>query len=351
MGAGDRNLYDSNMASGREPVRTFGLFGESSDLLDLMHCETIAARSVLHNWELAPHRHARLHQLLVVESGGGLAQFEGNRHAIASGSLLNLPSGCVHGFRFRPGTRGYVVSLPEELLDELLAGAAPARALLREPALVPASMRARRTARALWREYRSFAPARALALRGLSALLMAEAARALARHRPVRAPAVEPPLLARFETLLEAHYTEHWRVSDYARALGVSAAHLSRLARAARGASASALIADRLMREARRYLAYTSLAVAQVADALGFSDPAYFSRVFARSVGLSPRAFRRRLAERPGEATAESARARMLHARRARPRRQTRRQATAVRSLPPPTCSCGTARPPRRGPA
>ena len=35
--------------------------------------------------------------------------------------------------------------------------------------------------------------------------------------------------------------------------------------------------------------------VSTVAYALGFSDPAYFSRVFSRATGLSPRAFRARL--------------------------------------------------------
>jgi AraC family transcriptional activator of pobA len=53
------------------------------------------------------------------------------------------------------------------------------------------------------------------------------------------------------------------------------------------------------MREARRNLAYTSMSVATVAYALGFGDPAYFTRAFTRTVGVSPRTFRAQLAERP----------------------------------------------------
>ena len=47
-------------------IRTYGLFGETANLPDPMHIETIAARSALHDWELAPHRHVRLHQLLLL---------------------------------------------------------------------------------------------------------------------------------------------------------------------------------------------------------------------------------------------------------------------------------------------
>ncbi len=58
-----QNMHFSNMDS----IQSYSLFGESQHLPDVLHCETIAERSVLHDWELAPHRHTRLHQLLLIE--------------------------------------------------------------------------------------------------------------------------------------------------------------------------------------------------------------------------------------------------------------------------------------------
>jgi AraC family transcriptional activator of pobA len=52
------------------------------------------------------------------------------------------------------------------------------------------------------------------------------------------------------------------------------------------------LINQRLLLEAKRNLVYTTLTVYQVADSLGFSEPAYFSRFFKRATGLTPKAFR-----------------------------------------------------------
>ena len=48
----------------------------------------------------------------------------------------------------------------------------------------------------------------------------------------------------------------------------------------------------RIVREARRNLVYTNLPVSTIAYALGFNDPAYFSRLFSVATGLSPRSFR-----------------------------------------------------------
>jgi AraC family transcriptional activator of pobA len=63
----------------------------------------------------------------------------------------------------------------------------------------------------------------------------------------------------------------------------------------ATGHSAQHLIEARLLREARRHLAFTHLSISTIAYALGFTDPAYFSRVFSRDTGLSPKAFRNQL--------------------------------------------------------
>ena len=75
----------------------------------------------------------------------------------------------------------------------------------------------------------------------------------------------------------------------------MSPTHLNRLTRAATGDSALHLIEARTLGEARRNLAYTNLSIATIAYALGYADPAYFSRVFTRDAGVSPRAFRAQL--------------------------------------------------------
>ena len=105
----------------------------------------------------------------------------------------------------------------------------------------------------------------------------------------------DAPLRARFERLLEETFRQHWSVSDYARALSVSPTHLSRVLRQATGLPASRAIEDRVLREARRQLFYTNLSIAEIAYLLGYNDPAYFSRVFARATGMAPSAFRARV--------------------------------------------------------
>ena len=134
-------------------------------------------------------------------------------------------------------------------------------------------------------------------LRGLGAALLGAAARLGGRGATPAADMAESHLLKRFESLLESRYREHWRVADYARALAVTPTHLSRVTRAATGEPASRLIDARVVREARRHLVYTNLSVSAIGDALGFADPAHFSRVFARVAGQSPRAFRQQLAQ------------------------------------------------------
>jgi len=276
-------------------IRSYTLFGESAHLPDVMHCETIAARSVLHDWEFAPHRHTRLHQVMLLESGAGTAHIEGAAFALQPMSLLNIPPGSVHGFRFERGTQGYVATMADELVEELLAGAGDLRHDLRHARTVPATAQARQVVRHIWREFSGRSAARALVLRGLCATLLGLTARELTNAIAPAGGAKESPLLRRFEALLEAHYAEHWKVGDYARALSVTPTHLSRIARTTTGDAISRLIDARVMREARRNLAYTSMSVSTIAYALGFSDPAYFARVFTRTVGVSPRRFRAQL--------------------------------------------------------
>jgi AraC family transcriptional activator of pobA len=210
----------------------------------------------------------------------------------------------VHGFSFAPGTAGHVATLAEEMRDEALGLGAPAaelRRLLGRSAVLPADERLAAAMQELCEEFNGRAAAgaagRGLVLRGLATMLLGRVARACAAAQPEAATARSPSrFLRRFEVLVDTHFTEHWRVADYARALGITTTHLSRIVRQATGAPASKVIEVRLIREARRHLVYTQASVSAVAYGLGFSDPAHFSRVFSKAVGLAPREFRARAA-------------------------------------------------------
>lgn len=279
-----------------EPVHHYGLYGEVDAVPDLMHCETIAERSVLHAWELAPHRHARLHQLLLLSHGRGMARLDEAEQALAPATLVNVPLGVVHAFTFEPGSNGWVITLADTTLDELLAAEPEVRRTLSVPWVGQTDAGLRQWLEHLAQEFASARPARALVLRGLCAATLGMVAREVsAAQLSLQSNSAESNLLQRFETLLDAHYTEHWRVSDYARALAVSPTHLSRVTRTITGRPASHLMDARIVREARRQLAFTHLQVASIAYTLGYQDPSLFSRVFARVTGCSPRAYRQRV--------------------------------------------------------
>lgn len=279
----------------RPAIQVYNLFGEVGDLPDVVHCETIAARSVLHNWEFAPHRHARLHQILLIESGGGRATLEGQDHALRPMHVVNVPVDHVHGFSFVPGTQGWVVTIAAEVLDQALLAPEGLRGVLSQPSIVRGTPQIRAMMKQIFTEFAGRHFARAHVLRALSAALVGLVARDLAESGRTRVGAVSPDLLRRFEELIEQHLQQRWTVSQYAAALAVTPAHLSRVARAATGHSASQLILNRTIREARRSLVYTNLPVSTIAYGLGFNDPAYFSRVYSAATGLSPRVFRERV--------------------------------------------------------
>ena len=70
-------------------IPVFKLYGEPLGwpTPDLLHSESIAARSRLHHWEIKPHQHAELFQLLYVQRGQAQVEIEGVRSAIGEAAM------------------------------------------------------------------------------------------------------------------------------------------------------------------------------------------------------------------------------------------------------------------------
>ena len=92
---------------------------------------------------------------------------------------------------------------------------------------------------------------------------------------------------------MERDFATGRSVSDYAAELDVTPTHLTRVCNQTCGRSASTLLHDRVLFEARRLLTDTKTPVNQIAAGLGFTSPAYFTRAFVARTGKTPTAFRK----------------------------------------------------------
>lgn len=276
-----------------KPIPRYTLYDEPVRPADprFIHVETIASRSAPRDWTIRSHAHRDLHQLLLIADGGGAMQAEAEQWRFGPASLLIAPAGLVHGYRFEPATRGHIVSFADRLAHPALAGAlAAARAVAIGKSAVAIDRRLARLAG----ELAGGDALGALAGEALLSLVLIDVARALgaAESGPSMAPRRDAALVARFRAQIEARLGDGWTVAQHAQALGLSVSRLRAACAAASGEAPIRMIQDRTMIEARRLLTHGTAPVSAIAYALGFADPAYFSRWFARIEGRSPGVYR-----------------------------------------------------------
>jgi AraC family transcriptional activator of pobA len=133
------------------------------------------------------------------------------------------------------------------------------------------------------------------AISGSVLVLLSEVARLRDRSlsEDVSADLGGKALYRQFKSLVEAHFRDRWAMADYAAALATTERSLRRLCLGLAGQAPGRIVARRVLLEAKRNLLYTEKTVAEVGYDLGFEDPAYFTRFFARNEGETPATFRR----------------------------------------------------------
>lgn len=245
-----------------------------------------------------PHRHT-FHEIVHVTGGTG-------RHVVdLTGFALNPPNLCfvapgqVHHWEDVTGLEGSVILFTDDFLLDHPADRRTLRGLGRRCWLDLGGVEADRTARLVAEldgEYRAGADGFQSVLRALLHVLVVRAAR-LPAHHPApgpSAPRTRPgTVAAKFVGLLATPEGSVRSVRACARQLGVSESYLSEAVKDATGRTPGELIRQARVHEAKRLLLRTELSVRQIADRVGFGDPAYFCRFFRRETGASPGDFRR----------------------------------------------------------
>lgn len=97
----------------------------------------------------------------------------------------------------------------------------------------------------------------------------------------------------RTEEWLAVHYRETHAVAGAVQACGIPERSLKRRFKTATGTTLMGHVQNLRVEEAKRLLETDSVSAEQIAAAVGYDNPGFFRRLFKRSTGLTPGAYRR----------------------------------------------------------
>lgn len=115
-------------------------------------------------------------------------------------------------------------------------------------------------------------------------------------------------LLMRFRHMVELHFREHWRIGQYAQALGLSHDRLHDICVRTLKRRPLDLVHDRLAHEACLQLVRSGLSIEQIAADLGFRNTTHFTRLFRVRTNSTPARYRSTIARQRSDRNDETLR-------------------------------------------
>ncbi|MBO0929730.1 helix-turn-helix domain-containing protein [Fibrella aquatilis] len=279
-----------------------GLYGEQHAVIlpDFVQIERIETRSFQHKWVIKPHIHTQLFQLFCVETGNGTVWSDAGEIPFCGPCLLLFPENTLHGLRYEVETTGFVLTISASFIDELTTKIPAislettqnqAISLQQQPAwfayLTTLLNR-------LSDETADTLLGRAFVVQALLAALLTDVFRYVKQQiKPDFAQKNRRLTILRlFQKSIRHSRDPQKNIAHYADEQHITAVHLNRVCRDLMQKSAMQVVYDYFLTEARNYLIHSDYTVAEVAYRLNFTDPAYFSRLFKKQTGSTPKAFR-----------------------------------------------------------
>lgn len=268
-----------------------------------VHYATFAGLAAFFGRDMRPHWHDRFFQLHYLTSGKIELQLDAHHYSLQAPLFVLTPPSVPHAFITESDSDGHVLTVRQELVWPLMQALWPGgRGSVDIPAFclsLAGRLPTREAMDQLWallshefcRQLNGRDTQLRLLAQSLLTLVLREADPGESGSVSVRG---EMRLFQRFNQMVNEKYRQHLTVPDYADALGISESRLNELCRRLANLPPKRLIFERLMREARRQLLFSTASVHQIAWQLGYKDPAYFARFFHRIEGCSPSTFRRR---------------------------------------------------------
>ena len=228
-----------------------------------------------------------LHKFFWISKGNGRCMINGVTRSFGPNTAIFIPHDVPHKLELSRNVFGIIVAV-----NPVSSSSLPNRTVfLPILNLMDQKQIANRFDR-LAGEYGSDGLGRNMAVEYLVGLLSVHVARMAQKHQKSPKVNASQRLMEGFVNLLEKDFRSARTLAQYAKELGVTPTHLTRVCQQVNGKSASRLIQERVLGEARMMLLNTDHKILEISNHLGFSSPAYFTRLFSAKLGQTPKAFR-----------------------------------------------------------
>lgn len=270
-------------------------------MLEFVHAEPLESRSKMYNWEIKEHLHTDLVQLFVIDHGDGILVSEKKEMVIAGPSIVFIPTNTLHGFIFQDNIKGEVITFSDFFLENILKQNQKIILELNHLQCFNFEM-----CNTLFEQIKTLKEMIANELnqeniekRSFINSLFQTLFLVLFRVNQIQKTSAEETdnktlkYFQIFQKSIKRDSTDTKTISHYAKEIGITTMHLNRVCKSVSNKSPIQIIHEQLIAEAKKYLLHTSYSISEISFFLNINDPAYFTRLFKKNVGVSPSDFRK----------------------------------------------------------
>lgn len=250
--------------------------------------------------EVRPHAH-NFFQGFILEEGTTSLEYEENIAEITAPAFFTIPKNVVHGLTNSDDCRGWIINLSDLFLENILKKDADIvmeldtihiEHLKEDEATEEVFLLMKK----IVAEFNQNLPGKSVMLQNLVNILIVALHR-ISKKNLALITVTNPDntskiYFRRFINLIKSEHTFKKTVKSYASDLGISEGHLNRITHKITNESPKDIILSYFILEAQKELTSFDKTITEIAYQLHCDDTAYFSRLFRKKTGLTPKEFR-----------------------------------------------------------
>lgn len=235
-----------------------------------------------------PHKHD-FFQIMIVTKGSGLHQIDFINHKVSPGMVYMMKPGQMHSWQLKNGIRGFIVEFNYQSLNAFRDSTRLIKDISISPDVFEIT-KAKELTEILFlieimsREENDLC---------LQAYVTSFLIKLLRMQKTNIKQEKTITTIEKFRELVEKNFRSSHSVDFYAQELNTSAKALAMQLSRSIGKPPRDIIQERILLEAKRYLAFSELAISEIGYELGFEDANYFTRFFKLHEKKTPAQFRK----------------------------------------------------------